>query len=100
MAEISSAAPSGNSTAADGHRMRKTQVGLVTSNKMTKTVVVQVQRLVRDRKYKKYVRRLIKFKAHDEKQECQVGDRVLIVETRPLSREKCWKVQQILERAA
>jgi small subunit ribosomal protein S17 len=81
-------------------RMRKTQVGVVSSNKMQKTVVVVVERLVRHAQYKKYVKRLEKFKAHDEKQQCQVGDRVLIVETRPLSSQKRWKVQQILERAA
>jgi len=81
-------------------RMHKTQVGVVTSSKMHKTVVVQVERLVRHAQYKKYVKRLAKFKAHDEKQECRVGDRVLIVETRPLSSEKRWKVKQILERAA
>jgi small subunit ribosomal protein S17 len=80
--------------------MPKTQVGVVTSNKMQKTVVVQVERLVRHAKYKKYVRRLVKFKAHDEKQECQVGDRVLLIESRPLSREKRWRVEEIIERAA
>jgi small subunit ribosomal protein S17 len=79
---------------------QKAQIGTVVSNKMTKTVVVQVMRLVKHAKYKKYVKRWRKFKAHDERQECQVGDKVLIVETRPLSREKRWKVQQILERAA
>lgn len=78
----------------------KTQVGVVTSNKMQKTVVVQVERLVRHPKYKKYVRRLEKYKAHDERQECQIGDKVLLVETRPLSREKRWRVEEILERAA
>ena len=78
----------------------KMRVGTVTSNKMTKTVVVQVERLVRHRKYKKYIKRLEKFKAHDERQECQIGDKVLVVETRPLSREKHWRVEQILERAA
>jgi small subunit ribosomal protein S17 len=81
-------------------RARKTQVGIVTSNKMQKTVVVEVLRLVRHAKYKKYVKRLLKFKAHDERQECQPGDKVLIVETRPISKEKRWKVQQIVERAA
>jgi small subunit ribosomal protein S17 len=86
--------------AAETRRMRKTQVGVVTSSKMQKTVVVVVERLVRHAKYKKYVKRLAKFKAHDEKRECRVGDRVLIEETRPLSSEKRWKVQQILERAA
>jgi small subunit ribosomal protein S17 len=77
----------------------KTQIGIVTSNKMQKTVVVQTERLVRHAKYKKYVKRLEKFKAHDERQECQIGDKVLVVETRPLSRDKRWRVEQILERA-
>jgi small subunit ribosomal protein S17 len=85
---------------APARRMRKTQIGIVTSNKMQKTVVVQVQRLIRHAKYKKYVKRLVKFKAHDENQTCQPGDKVLLVETRPISKEKRWKVQQILERAA
>ena len=76
----------------------KTQIGVVTSNKMQKTVVVEVQRLVRHAKYKKYVRRIVKFKAHDERNECNIGDRVLLVESRPLSREKRWRVEKILER--
>src|SRR5262245_49073321 len=94
-------APAGTpaAEAAPERRMRKTQIGLVTSNKMQKTVVVEVLRLIRHAKYKKYLKRRVKFKAHDEKQECQPGDKVLIVETRPISKEKRWKVQQILERA-
>ncbi len=77
---------------------RKTKVGVVTSDKMDKTIVVLVERITRYPIYKKYIRKRKKYKAHDEKNECLVGDRVLISETRPLSKEKRWKVLQILER--
>ncbi|UCG20062.1 MAG: 30S ribosomal protein S17 [Deltaproteobacteria bacterium] len=79
--------------------LRKTQTGVVISDKMDKTVVVQVDRLVRHPVYKKYVRRRAKFKAHDENNTCQKGDRVVIRETRPLSKTKRWQVSQILEKA-
>lgn len=79
--------------------IRKTLVGTVTSNKMDKTVVVVVNRLVKDPKYKKYIRRRSKYKAHDGSNQCGVGDRVLLVETRPLSKEKRWRVKQIIEKA-
>ncbi len=79
--------------------IRKTMVGTVVSDRMEKTVVVQVQRLVKHSLYQKYIRMRKRFKVHDEKNDCHPGDRVLIVETRPLSREKCWRVQEILERA-
>lgn len=75
---------------------RKTQVGIVVSDKMDKTVVVKVDRLVKHPVYNKYIRRSAKFKAHDENNECKTGDRVLIVETRPLSKDKFWKVRQVL----
>lgn len=78
---------------------RKKRVGIVVSDKMDKTVTVKVSGLVKDPVFKKYVTRSRKFKAHDEKNECRVGDKVVIEETRPLSREKCWKVKEILERA-
>ena len=78
---------------------QKTQVGVVVSNKMMKTVVVEVERLVQDRRFAKYLRRWKKCKAHDEKAECQVGDKVLLVSTRPLSKEKHWRVQQVLTKA-
>lgn len=80
-------------------RMHKERQGVVLSNRMQKTVVVSVERTVRHPKYLKYLKRRTKVKAHDEKSECRVGDRVLIVETRPLSREKCWRVSRIIERA-
>lgn len=84
----------------DERGKRKTLTGLVISDKMDKTVVVMVNRLVLHPIYKKYVRKRKKVKAHDGKNECRVGDKVLLIETRPLSREKRWRVKQILERAA
>ncbi len=80
--------------------MRHTLVGMVVSDKMDKTVVVRVERLVQDPQYKKYVRRYSKFMAHDESNACAVGDRVRIIEHRPLSKRKRWKVQATLARAA
>ena len=79
---------------------RKTLTGVVTSDKMDKTVVVKVNRLVLHPVYKKYVRKRTVVKAHDEKNVCHVGDKVLLIETRPLSKEKRWRVKEILERAA
>lgn len=78
---------------------RKQFIGIVVSDKMDKTVVVMVERLVRHPLYKKYIRRRRKFMAHDEENTCRIGDKVLIEETRPLSRHKRWRVRQILERA-
>ncbi len=78
---------------------RRTFIGTVVSNKMDKTVVVMVERLVRHQDYGKYIRRRKKYMAHDEENACQAGDRVLIEETRPLSRRKRWRVRQILEKA-
>ena len=79
---------------------RRILVGLVVSDKMDKTVVVRVERLVRDPQYQKYVRRYSKFMAHDESNACAVGDRVRIIEHRPLSKRKRWKVQETLTKAA
>ena len=79
---------------------RRILVGMVVSDRMDKTVVVKVERLVQDPQYKKYVRRYSKFMAHDEGNECTVGDRVQIVEHRPLSKRKRWKVQATLAKAA
>jgi small subunit ribosomal protein S17 len=78
---------------------RKTRVGTVISDKMDKTVVVRVERLVHHAKYHKFIRRQNKFKAHDAHSACQVGDRVLIEESRPLSRTKRWVVVKTLEKA-
>jgi small subunit ribosomal protein S17 len=79
---------------------QKRLVGVVTSDKMEKTVIVMVNRLVLHPVYKKYVRKRKKIKAHDEKKQCHIGDKVMLVETRPLSREKRWRVKEVLERAA
>jgi len=79
---------------------QKTLRGVVSSDKMDKTVVVMVNRLVLQPVYKKYIRKRTKVKAHDEKNECHVGDKVLLIETRPLSKEKRWRVKEILGRAA
>lgn len=78
---------------------RKVLTGTVVSDKMDKTVVVAVETLVRHPLYGKTVRRTKKFKAHDEENTCRVGDRVRMMETRPLSKEKRWRIIQILERA-
>jgi small subunit ribosomal protein S17 len=79
---------------------RKSRVGVVVSNKMTKTVVVRVERRVANRQYGKIVTKAEKYKAHDENQECKIGDRVRMVETRPMSKDKRWRVAEILEKAA
>jgi small subunit ribosomal protein S17 len=79
--------------------LRKTRVGKVVSDKMDKTVVVAIIDNVKHPLYKKIVKRTVKFKAHDENNECRIGDRVEIMETRPLSKDKRWRVTNILERA-
>lgn len=79
--------------------MRKTRLGVVVSNKMEKTVVVAVQDYVRHSLYNKVMKRTKKYKVHDEENACNVGDKVRIMETRPLSKEKCWRVVQIIEKA-
>ncbi len=75
------------------------KVGVVTSDRMDKSVVVRVDRIVVHARYRRYVQRSAKFMAHDEKNECKVGDTVAIVESRPLSARKRWRVQRILKRA-
>jgi small subunit ribosomal protein S17 len=79
--------------------VRKTRDGIVVSDKMQKTIVVQVDRKVQHAKYRKFVRQRRTVKVHDERNECKVGDRVRIEETRPLSRDKRWRLKEILERA-
>ena len=79
--------------------LRKTRVGVVASNKMDKTVVVAIEDKVRHPLYKKIVKRTIKFKAHDEENTCNIGDKVEIMETRPLSKDKRWRLVKVLERA-
>lgn len=78
---------------------RKIRIGTVTSAAMDKTIVVQVEQMVQHAKYKKYIRRRVKFKAHDDRNDCHVGDRVVIVECRPLSKEKKWRLREIVKRA-
>jgi small subunit ribosomal protein S17 len=78
---------------------RKVYTGTVVSDKMNKTVVVAITRLFQHPTYKKTVKKVTKFKAHDEGNQCKVGDRVSIVESRPLSRDKRWMVLEVLERA-
>ena len=79
--------------------LRKTRVGKVTSNKMDKTIVVAIVDSVAHPLYKKIIKRTIKLKAHDENNECNIGDRVEIMETRPLSKEKRWRLIKIIEKA-
>ena len=79
--------------------MRKTRPGVVSSDKMDKTIVVTISQQVKHPLYGKIVKRTYKLKAHDENNECGVGDRVLIMETRPLSRDKRWRLVQIIEKA-
>lgn len=86
-------------TAVDTRSDPKTREGVVVSNKMQKTVVVAVTRRVIHRTYGKFIQRTTKFKAHDEKNECGVGDLVRIAEGRPMSRHKHWKVQEIIRKA-
>ena len=78
---------------------RKTKVGRVVSDKMEKTIVVAIEELKSHKLYKKSVKRTVKFQAHDEKNEAGVGDKVLIMETRPLSKHKRWRLVEIVEKA-
>jgi small subunit ribosomal protein S17 len=79
--------------------LRKTRVGVVVSDKMEKTIVVAVETLVAHPLYKKRIRRTKKFKAHDENNEARIGDKVRVMETRPLSKDKRWRLVEIIERA-
>ena len=79
--------------------LRKTRIGKVTSNKMDKTVVVAIEDHVKHPLYKKIVKKTYKLKAHDEKNECNIGDTVKVMETRPLSKDKRWRLVEIVERA-
>ena len=79
--------------------LRKTRVGKVVSNKMDKTIVVAIEDRVKHPLYKKIVDRTYKFKAHDENNECNIGDRVKVMETRPLSKDKRWRLVEIVEKA-
>ena len=83
----------------DVRGVRKERVGTVVSDRMDKTVVVAIETVKQHPLYRRRMRRTRRFKAHDEQNECKIGDRVLIVETRPLSRDKRWRVAEIVERA-
>ncbi len=94
-----SGAPQASTTEPDSRNFRKAREGLVVSDKMDKTVVVAVEDRVQHPLYKKTLRRTNKLKVHDEKNACGVGDRVLLMETRPLSATKRWRIVEILEKA-
>ncbi|MFQ8599720.1 MAG: 30S ribosomal protein S17 [Oscillospiraceae bacterium] len=79
--------------------LRKTRVGTVVSDKMDKTIVVAIQDNVRHPLYKKIIKRTVKLKAHDESNACGIGDRVLVMETRPISKDKRWRLVEIIEKA-
>lgn len=80
-------------------KQRKTKVGVVTSNKMEKTITIAVERRLQHPIYGKFVKKTTKFMAHDENQHCQIGDMVRIMETRPLSKNKRWRLVEVLEKA-
>jgi small subunit ribosomal protein S17 len=83
-----------------GERKAKTRIeGIVISSKMDKTIVVRVERLVKHPIFHKFIKRHVKYKAHDEANVCQVGDRVMIAESRPLSKQKRWRMVQVVEKA-
>ena len=79
--------------------LRKTRVGVVVSDKMDKTIVVAIKDNIQHPLYKKIIKKTVKLKAHDEKNECGIGDRVKVMETRPLSKDKRWRLVSILEKA-
>jgi small subunit ribosomal protein S17 len=79
--------------------LRKERVGLVVSNKMEKSIVVQIERKVKHPIYGKFVRKTTKLVAHDEQNECGIGDTVKVMETRPISKNKCWRLVEIIEKA-
>lgn len=83
----------------ENRNLRKERVGLVVSNKMDKSIVITVERKVKHPIYGKFVKTTAKFMAHDEKNDCNIGDTVKIMETKPLSKNKCWRLVEILERA-
>jgi small subunit ribosomal protein S17 len=80
-------------------KLRKERIGVVVSNKMDKSIVILVERKVKHPKYGKFVKKSTKFMAHDEKNEANMGDTVRIMETRPLSKNKCWRLVEIVEKA-
>jgi len=83
----------------ESRNLRKERIGVVVSNKMQKSIVVQIERREKHPKYGKFVKKTSKFAAHDENNECTIGDTVRIAETRPLSKNKCWRLIEIIEKA-
>ncbi|HRN40900.1 MAG: 30S ribosomal protein S17 [Flavobacteriales bacterium] len=83
----------------ENRNLRKERIGLVVSNKMDKSIVISVERKVKHPIYGKFVKTTAKFMAHDEKNDCNIGDTVKIMETKPLSKNKCWRLVEIIERA-
>ena len=83
----------------ENKRIKKTRVGTVVSDRMDKTIVAKVDSLKKHPMYKKYIKDSKKYKVHDEKNECKVGDIIRFIETRPISKEKCWKLVEIIVRA-
>jgi len=83
----------------DNRNLRKERIGIVTSNKMTKSITVAVERKVKHPIYGKFLKKTSKLVAHDEENTCNIGDTVKIMETRPLSKRKCWRLVEIIERA-
>ncbi len=82
----------------EDRKLRKEKIGVVTSNKMDKSIVVAVERKVKHPKYGKFLKKTTKFVAHDEANTCSIGDTVRIMETRPLSKNKCWRLVDVLEK--
>ncbi len=78
---------------------RKSRIGVVVSNKMDKSVVVAIEKRVKHPLYKKFFKKTTKYMAHDEKNECGIGDKVKIMETRPLSKNKCWRLVEVIDKA-
>jgi small subunit ribosomal protein S17 len=83
----------------ENRNLRKERIGLVASNKMDKSIVVNVSRRVKHPRYGKFVKKTSRLIAHDEKNECGIGDTVIVMETRPLSKTKCWRLVKIMEKA-
>lgn len=79
--------------------LRKERTGIVTSNSMQKSIVVSIENKIKHGKYGKFVKQTSKFVAHDEKEDCNVGDTVTIMETKPMSKRKCWRLVEVIERA-
>ena len=97
--EPAAAVVKGKPSPEQGRNFRKTRTGVVVSDKMDKTVVVAIETHVRHPLYKKIIKRTVRLKAHDQNNECRVGDKVKVMETRPLSKEKRWRLVEIIEKA-